>query len=128
VILEAAVADGRVAELAHVLRRALVDARAGQAAYRIRGGMADAVARIVGRGRVDFVVQEMGTRSSLAVLHALREENRCHHYAAADLYHPARLALLEIFCPASPRWRGRAVDRGLSLLRAAAAWTFRDEA
>jgi hypothetical protein len=36
--------------------------------------------------------------------------------------------LRDTFCPASPRWRARAVDRGLSLLRAAAAWAFRDEA
>jgi hypothetical protein len=115
-----------VAALAQALRRPLVDAAIGQAAYRIRGGMADAVAHIIGKSRVDFIVQEMGTRSALAVLHALREENRCHHYASPDPRHPARIALLQTFCPASPRWRARAVNRGLALLRAAAAWTFRE--
>jgi len=125
-ILEPGGAATPAAALAQALRRPLVDAGIGQAAYRIRGGMADAVARIVGKTRVDFIVQEMGTRSSLAVLHALREENRCHHYAAPDPRHPARIALLETFCPASPRWRARAVSRGLALLRAAAAWTFRE--
>jgi hypothetical protein len=116
-----------VAQLAQALRRPIVDAAAGQAAYRIRGGMSGAVAGIVGSARFDFVVQELGTRSSLLVLHALRQENRCHHFAAGAVRHPARLALLETFCPASPRWRARAVDRGLALLRAAAAWTFRAE-
>lgn len=128
VILEPGVSATPAAELGHALHRPLVDAAAGQAAYRIRGGMAGAIAQVVDKVRADFVVQEMGTRSSLAVLHALREENRCHHYAAADLHHPARFALRDTFCPASPRWRARAVDRGLSLLRAAAAWAFRDVA
>jgi hypothetical protein len=114
------------AELAQALGRPLVDAAAGHAAYRVRGSMAGAVTRIAGNARVDFVVQEMGTYSSLAVLHALREENRCHHHAGADARHPARRALLQTFCPASPRWRARAVDRGLALLRAASEWTFRD--
>ena len=128
VVIEPGVSATPAAELAHALHRPLVDAAAGQAAYRIRGGMAGAIAQIVDGARADFVVQEMGTYSSLAVLHALREENRCHHYAAADPRHSARLALLKTFCPASPRWRARAVRRGLSLLHAAAAWTFRDQA
>jgi hypothetical protein len=128
VILEPGAAAGTpLAQLAQALHRRIVDAAAGQAAYRIRGGMAGAVAGIVGAARFDFVVQEMGTRSSLAVLHALRQENRCHHYTGASVHHPARLALLETFCPASPRWRARAVTRGLALLRDAAAWAFRAE-
>jgi hypothetical protein len=125
VIREPGVPGRPAAALAEALGRAVVDAEAGEAAYRIRGGMAGAVARVAG-AEIDFVVQELGTFSSLAVLHALREENRCHHYSAAGIRHPARLALLEAFCPASPRWRARAVDRGLALLHAAAAWTFRD--
>ena len=126
VILEPDVSATPAAELARALDRPIVDAAAGRAAYRIRGGFAGALAQVVGRARADFVVQEMGTYSSLAVLHALREENRCHHYAGADPRHPSRLALLKTFCPVSPHWRARAVDRGLALLRAAAAWTFRE--
>jgi hypothetical protein len=128
VILEPGTAAGTpVARLAQALHRPIVDAAAGQAAYRIRGGMAGAVGGLVGSAHCDFVVQELGTRPSLAVLHALRQENRCHHYAAASVHHPARRALLETFCPASPRWRARALERGLALLRDAAAWTFREE-
>ena len=126
VILESGVSGTPAAELARALNRPIVDAAAGQAAYQIRGGLAGAVARTVNTARVDFVVQEMGTYSSLAVLHALREENRCHHYAAAGLDHPARLALLKAFCPRSSRWRERVVNRGLALLNAAARWTYRD--
>jgi hypothetical protein len=127
VIREPGIASRPAAELSQALHREVVDAEAGEAAYRIRGGMAGAVARVVAGAHVDFVVQEMGTFSSLAVLHALREENRCHHYAPADMRHPARLALLETFCPPSHGWRARAVERGVALLHAAAAWTFRDE-
>jgi hypothetical protein len=128
VILEPGIAARTpVAQLAQALHRPIVDAAAGEAAYRIRGGMAGAVAGILGSARLDFVVQELGTRPSLVVLHALRQENRCHHYAAASVHDSARVALLETFCPTSPRWRARAVHRGLALLRAAAAWTFREE-
>lgn len=124
VLLEPGVAATPAERLARALGRQLVDPAAGQAAYRIRGGMAAALAQSLPGARVDFVLQEIGTYPPFAVLHALREENRCHHYGAQDPRHPARLALLEALCPSSPRWRARAVDRGLSLLRAAAACTF----
>jgi hypothetical protein len=124
VILEPGVGATPVEELARALGRRLVDPAAGQAAYRIRGSMARALAQCAPAARVDFVLQEIGTYPPIVVLHALREENRCHHYGAADPRHPARLALLEALCPASPRWRALAVERGLSLLRAAAAWAF----
>jgi hypothetical protein len=127
-IVEPGVSATPVAELGRALHRPLVDAAAGQAAYRIRGGMAGAIAQVIDGARADFIVQEMGTYRSLAVLHALREENRCHHYAAANPHHYARFALRDTFCPASPRWRARAVDRGVSLLNAAAAWAFREGA
>jgi hypothetical protein len=128
VIVEPGVSATPAAELGRALHRPLVDAAAGQAAYRIRGGMAGAIAQVIDGARADFIVQEMGTYRSLAVLHALREENRCHHYAAANPHHYARFALRDTFCPASPRWRARAVDRGVSLLNAAAAWAFREGA
>ena len=75
--------------------------------------------------RIDFVLQEIGTCPALAVLHALREENRLHHHGDARLTHPAKQALCEALNPASVDWRHRAVSHGLSLLHAAAAWTFR---
>lgn len=123
-IIEPGVDATPAAQLARALGRQLLDPAAGQAAYRIRGGMGGALTQALPGARIDFLLQEIGTCPPLAVLHALREENRCHHYCAADLRHPARLALLEALCPVSPAWRRRAVDRGVSLLRAAAAWTF----
>ena len=123
-ILEPGVSATPAGPLARALGRALVDPAAGRAAYRIRGGMGSALPDALPAARIDFVLQEIGTRPMLTVLHALREENRCHHYGARRIDHPARLALHEALCPASPGWRRRAVELGLSLLHAATAWTF----
>jgi len=92
--------------------------------YRIRGGMGGALPGALPQTRVDFVLQELGTYGPLTVLHALREENRWHHHGAAHLEHPVKRRLVEALCPAAIEWRRRAVEHGLSLLRAAAAWTF----
>jgi hypothetical protein len=74
--------------------------------------------------RIDSVLQEIGTRHPLVVLHALREENRSHHYGPAAATHAAREALRDALSPPSPGWRRQALERGLGLLRDAAAWTF----
>ena len=58
------------------------------------------------------------------LLQALREENRCHYYAGAEARHPSKLALLEALSPDSAAWRSRAIVHGLTLLHAAAKWTF----
>jgi hypothetical protein len=114
---------------ADVLSRALgmpiVDPGAGQASYRACGTMGGALQPTLPAVRIDFVLQEIGTYPALSVLHALREENRYHHYGDADTRHPAKLALLEALRPASPGWRRSAVGEGVGLLRAAVAWTFR---
>lgn len=127
-VLEAGAGATPAEELARALHRPLLDPHAGQAAYRIRGGMADALMHALAGVPVDFLLQEIGTCPPFTVLHALREENRYHHYAPPDPRHPARLRLLEALCPVSRRWRARAVERGLSLLAGAAAWAFRGEA
>ena len=113
--------------LARELGQPLIDASAGQSAYRIRGGMGGALPEALPGTRIDFVLQEIGTRPVLTVLRALREENRCHYYGAKGFDHPARRALLEALSPSSPGWRRRAVERGLALIRAAAAWTFKQQ-
>jgi hypothetical protein len=124
-LLEPGVAATPPERLARELGRSLVDPSAGRAAYRIRGGMGRALPGALPGARVDFVLQEIGTRPVLSVLRALREENRCHHYGAKRVDHPARQALREALCPAEPAWRRRAIVLGLALLRAAAAWTFK---
>lgn len=124
-ILEADAHVTPAAALEKALGRRLVDPAAGRAIYRARGTLGGILPQVLPAARVDFVLQEIGTQSALAVLQALREENRCHHYGAPDdLTHPAKRALLEAHCPAAARWRRLAVARGLGLLGAAAAWTF----
>lgn len=121
IVLEAGVGTTPAAELARGLSKPLIEP--GRSAYRIRGGMGGALPAAVPGARVDFLLQEIGTRPVHAVLAALREENRCHHHGAS-LAHPAKRALLEAFCPASPAWRRQAVENGTRLVSAAAAWTF----
>lgn len=123
-ILEPGVNATPTARLARALERRLVDPATGQAAYRIRGGMGGVLPQTLPGARIDFLLQEIGTCPALTVLHALREENRLHHHGLASLTHPTKQALREALNPASMDWRRRAVSHGLSLLRAAAAWTF----
>lgn len=127
-ILEPGVNATPAAGLAQALGRKLIDPATGQA-YRIRGGMGGVLPQTLPWARIDFVLQEIGTCSAVTVLHALREENRLHHHVEADsthpnITHPAKQTLCEALNPASLDWRRRAVGHGLSLLRAAAAWTF----
>ena len=110
--------------LARALDRPLIDPEKGRTVFRIRGGMGSALSQALPGARLDFLLQEIGTYPTLAVLRALREENRCHFHAAADPRHPARLALLEALSPASAAWRKRAVVHGLTLVHAAAKWLF----
>lgn len=123
-ILEPGVGATPVAGLEHALGRRLVDPAARRAPYRIRGGMGGSLPEALPGCRIDFVLQEIGTRSPLAVLRALREENRWHHYGEGGLAHRSKQALCEALNPAAVNWRRRAVDHGLSLLRRAAAWAF----
>jgi len=87
-------------------------------AYTIRGGYRHAFDVLPQRPQVSAVTQEFGTYSSLRVLHALREENRCHHYGAPDISHPAKRRLKEMFAPASESWRRFVVERGVALFDA----------
>lgn len=112
-------------ELSAALNRALIDPTdQGARPYRIRGGMGGALPHILPPAAIDFVLQEIGTYGPLTVLCALRNENRWHHHGTGSLEHPAKQAVREALCPASPDWRRRAVELGLSLLRAAAQFTF----
>jgi len=126
-ILEPGVRATPAAELERAFSRHLLDPAAGRAAYRIRGSMGGALPQTLPGVRIDFVLQEIGTHQPIAVLHALREENRWHHLGGAGPAHPAKQALRDALSPPSPYWRRQALLRGLELLRAAAAWTFRQE-
>src|SRR5438477_1244330 len=66
--------------------------------------------------KVYFVTQEFGTYGPMKVLHALREENRWHHYGAGTLDHPTKQILKETFYPQHETWRARVLHRGKELL------------
>lgn len=113
--------------LAAVLQRELIDVSHDAAiAYRVRGGMGQALGHLLSKARIEFVLQELGTRPPLAVLRALREENRWHHHGGGGIDHPAKKRLREALCPASPRWRERVLAKGLGFAEAAARWIFHD--
>ncbi len=114
------------ARLGAALNRKLMEVTRGDTvAYVIRGGMGALLRQTLSGIALDFVLQELGTYPPLAVLHALREENRWHHYGGVSLDHPVKLRLREALCPASREWRARILARGIALAHAAADWTFR---
>lgn len=114
------------ARLGAALNRKMVEVtREDTVAYVIRGGMGGVLPRVLPGVAVDFVLQELGTYSPLAVFHALREENRWHHYGGGGLDHPAKQRLREVLCPSAPQWRAQIVAKGVGLACAAADWTFK---
>ena len=62
--------------------------------------------------------REFGTYHSVRVLHALREENRCHHHGhgAGAVENPTKVDLLEAFCPGASSWRRSVLKRGREVL------------
>lgn len=90
--------------------------------YVVRGGLGDGLVAALPGVRLDFFTCEFGTRTASAMLHALREENRWHHYGggpSAD--HPARRRLLEAANPNDRMWQRHVVDAGVTLVRRALA-------
>jgi hypothetical protein len=108
--------------LEQALGRRLGAARETRAAYAIRGGMGGRLSQTLPHAGLDFILQELGTCRVLTVLHALREENRWHHYGAGTIDHPAKQRLREVLCPGDPAWRRQVVAHGVTLARAAAEW------
>lgn len=124
VIVEPGVGQAPRPALGRALQRPLVGDQAHPAAYTVRGSLGAALPRLLPGARVEFVLQEIGTWSPLRVIHALREENRWHHYGDGNPGHPAKRRLLEALCPASPAWREAAVTLGADLVHRACGWTF----
>jgi len=92
-------------------------------AYVVRGGYGAALAHALAGTAVDFVTQEIGTRAPLAIIQALREENRAHHHCdGGGIAHPAKRRLLEALSPAAPQWRAKALSAGVELVRRAVAF------
>jgi hypothetical protein len=87
----------------------------GNVAYPVRGSLRGMLEESLPHAAVDFVFQEFGTYGPLRVLHALREENRWHHYGNGGLDHPAKKALKLAFCPEKESWQDSVLERGRSL-------------
>lgn len=89
-----------------------------QAPYAIRGGLGSWCQERLPSCRYDVLTVEMGTRSALEVLGALREENRAWHWAPDG--HPskqrARARLCEAFVPARMDWRDQAVAQAVGVV------------
>jgi Protein of unknown function (DUF2817) len=88
-------------------------------AYRVEGGLQSMIFRVFSKTRPIFIGQEFGTYSGIKVLHALREENRWHHFGEGTLTHITKRNLKETFCPADESWRQAVLKRGQELIEQA---------
>jgi hypothetical protein len=95
-------------------------------AFQVRGGQNTMYSRLMAEDSVYFAAQEFGTYNSLAVLAALRSENRWHHYGGGTVDHPAKRRLREVFGPDSERWRKAVLQRGSEVISQATALAFED--
>jgi len=107
--------------------RAMYGARAAppdpykSASYPVRGALDGLYSRALPAAQVFPIVQEFGTYNPVKVLHALREENRWHHYGTATLDHPSKQRLKRTFCPDDQTWRAGVLARGKALFDQALA-------
>jgi len=85
-----------------------------RSAYRVEGGLQSMIFRVF--SNAIFIGQEFGTYSGVRVVHALREENRWHHYGKGTLDHETKRKLKEIFCPENESWRDSVLKRGHDLV------------
>jgi len=74
------------------------------------------LSQVVPKATVFAITQEFGTYGPTKVLHALREENRWHHYGDGTPGHPTKQILKETFYPQDETWRARVLQRGAELL------------
>lgn len=123
-LVELGVGTAELPALSRVLQRPLASGGMTPGAYTVRGSLGAALPQLLPDTRVEFVLQEIGTRSAVHVLHALREENRWHHYGDGDIEHPAKRRLLEALCPAAPAWREAAIAHATDVVCRAATWLF----
>ena len=100
----------------HYRRKVLLDGSAHNA-YDARGTFARWCGRALADRRFLYVCVEIGTATPLAVLSALRRENRAHHWCpvGSGPYVRTKRALLEAFAPSSPRWRQASVAEAMEV-------------
>lgn len=119
VLAEYLPSDQKFRDLASVLGSRLQSIHSGdqggQLAYSVKGSMIVGLEKAIGSKKSYFVVQEFGTLSVMRVLKALIDENYNHHFGEKDRKHPAKLRLLEAFCPHDESWQKKVVERGCQL-------------
>lgn len=97
-----------------------------RARYQATGDLGELTAQLASRRGLTYLYAcaEFGTFPGLAVLRALRDENRAHHWCppADPRYSVAKRRLSEVFCPADPRWRNACVLQALQMVDAAGRW------
>jgi len=86
-------------------------------AYDAFGTLESMLPRAMPKAEILNVTQEFGTFGPMKVLHALREENRWHHYGAGLLDHPAKQRIKETFYPQDNAWEASVLNRGAELLK-----------
>jgi hypothetical protein len=86
-------------------------------AYPVRGPLETMFPRAFPNARILAVTQEFGTHSAMKVLHALREENRWHHYGGGTIKHSTKETMKEMFCPSDEVWRTAVLKRGTEVLQ-----------
>ena len=86
-------------------------------AYDARGTFARFCGDALADKPFTYVCVEIGTVGPLAVLTALRRENRAHHGCpvGSEPYARTKRALREVFAPSSPRWRRAGVAEGMAV-------------
>ena len=89
-------------------------------AYRIRGGMLEGFAARWPAVDWTLITQEFGTLKLVAVLKALRAENRMTQWSGIEerkkSYSDERKRLVEVFSPASLKWQAMIMARGQALV------------
>lgn len=97
--------------------RQLVSNATGSTFYEVKGSFMNGLEREISGPEWFSVCQEFGTYSPISMLKALRRENRWHHWGgdAANMAHPIKRRLKELFCPDDPVWRQKILHAGHEL-------------
>jgi hypothetical protein len=88
-------------------------------AYRVTGGLDSLIKQAAPVAELLFITQELGTYGPVRNVHALREENRWHHFGPGTLDHATKRTLKEVFNPDDEKWRAAVLRHGGTVLEQA---------
>jgi hypothetical protein len=88
--------------------------------YQIRGGLGTWCQNLLPECQYDLLTAEFGTYPAIRVLQALRAENRAHHWGNSQRnYEWTKHQLVEMFAPASRKWREQSIFQGIEICKQA---------